>query len=374
MRILFVVCAILCLASCGKGKPQTEPSVSYVDPAEMLTPEKLEHRDCETLGHVMSLPTCLKKATCYYCGYSEGDYGPHDWTHATCKQRSACTVCGEETGDLADHLFTEASCAGPASCVYCGLTTGSAKAHNFRSATCVSPSMCAVCMQKQGGPLGHTWTKGSCTEDKVCTRCGRRQAAPGHNWTGGSCTEDSVCTVCGAKQPAPGHDFDENGICTKCGKSRSAAAIEEKTRTTEPETEVPTTAAAEIARLQSGNDTLARLLQTAYEQADEALNADSFEQGEQTAKDAASSLADAVTTIAEMREYSAAYPELSAVSDQLVIIRRSIEDASKTKAFYEATFRDNVLKIRKAAYDGQQGLPKLVKAITAAEKAQKASR
>ncbi len=369
IRCLLALCALLCLFGCGKreASPAPEASVSYADPEQMLTPEKLEHRDCETLGHVLSVPTCQKPATCYYCGHTEGELGAHDWTHATCRRRSTCTVCGAEQGELADHLFTEASCAGPASCVYCGLTTGEAKAHSFRGATCVSPSMCSVCMKKQGAALGHTWTEGSCTVDKVCTRCGRRQTAPGHRLEGGSCTEDSVCAVCGWHEPAKGHSFDENGVCTRCGKSRSAALQEEKTRTTEPASEEPTTA-LDVARLQSWNNTLAQLLETSYTKADEALDGGDFEQDKETAAEAAAALAEAVDLLKEMQTFCADNPELAAVSAQAKIIRNVIEDASKTKEFYESTFSSSVQRIRRASYDAQQILPKLVKAISALEK------
>ena len=370
MKKALCIAVLLCcffLVSCRK-QPEpaqnTEPSTEYlIDAQSLLEAEEVAHHDCSVHGHVFSKATCLKVATCFYCGEQTGELAAHDWTHATCLKKATCTVCGAEKGGFAEHRFTKATCAAPSSCSVCGITTGSALAHHFRAATCVSPSMCSTCMKKQGSALGHNWTGGSCTQDKICSRCSRHLPAPGHKMTEGSCTEDSVCTVCGYTVKAEGHKFVE-GICTVCGKSTYQAQKDEATRTTTAaSTEVETTLPAlnKTQLLQYG-ETIRTHLQKAHDDADASIPV-SMEEGVVLATSATESLREAQAVINEAIAYCKNDPRLKAASDALAAAGSAIKKSASVTSFYDSTFIKSVTTIRADSTKGLESLNAYDKAI-----------
>ena len=366
LLLLLFAAGVLLLVSCGK---QAQPSASApstteygIDAEALRGAEEVAKHDCEIHGHVFSRPTCLQKATCFYCGVQQGELAAHDWTHATCLTRRTCTVCGAQTGDYSAHRFTKATCAGRASCAVCGVTTGGLPAHQFRAATCVSPSMCTVCMQKQGSALGHQWTGGSCTQPKVCTRCKRSIPAPGHKMQGGSCTEDAVCSVCGFTEKAQGHQYVD-GVCSVCGKSRLQAAREDETRTTQPASETETTLPAlDLEPLNQAAASMRAYLQSAHDDADASISAGGDE-GRALAQSAVENLKKALSLAEELESLAKTDARLRAVSDATAGVRTAIKKSAAVSAFYDSTFLKTVTTIRADSTSGLNALSAVEKAI-----------
>ena len=352
---MVLLCVLLCLCACGRE--DSAPTTEYVLNAEaLLNAEEIQKHDCDVHGHVYSVATCQKKATCYYCGAQTGALGKHDWMRATCLRRATCTVCGAEQGDFGEHRFTKATCAAASSCAVCGAKSGSALSHRFRAATCVTPSICTGCMRKQGKALGHTWTGGSCTVGRTCTRCKRQEKAPGHTMRKGSCTEASVCSVCGYTEKAKGHQF-ENGVCTVCGKTTIQASQDAASTTgTTAVTEVETTAVPlDIAALQGYAETLETLLNQAHDEADDAIDAPA-ETRQTIARSAVAHLSQAMQILDEATAKCNEDARTKPLAEKLTAIQKAIRKSAAIQNFYDSSFTNTMVTVRADSTAGLNAL------------------
>ena len=183
-------------------------------------------------------------------GEGEGEGGDTDCEHVwvttviepTCSEEGytlhECSKCGDSYNDsytvtidhdYAETIVTERTCTEPAvqkyECVECG------DKKPFEESDIVQEA------------LGHTWEYiqlGPDLWERYCPVCGERESnveypctdGSNHEWeeldiTEATCTSPSIerytCTKCGNTkdgeviQAALGHDFDDDGICTRCG-------------------------------------------------------------------------------------------------------------------------------------------------------------
>ncbi len=174
---------------------------------------------------------------CTVCGFHrETKHSfPADWTGRDGDHFKKCRVCGKEI--YGEHILPEEWSPDAdghfKSCEICGyrVTEAHEAPLQWLSDADAHSRECAVCGFIETG--AHIWNEtprydGDC-HWRDCAVCGRREAAQ-HSMTEAgralpTCEEYgyviSSCALCGYAEweiyPSLGHDFDENGVCARCG-------------------------------------------------------------------------------------------------------------------------------------------------------------